>query len=278
MRATSLTSQRCSPKRRRVRLRWCCGLLAWSLGAASASAQDFAGPSVPLGDRSALAFLEQGLPSQAAKPTFAVAGIHWHGLPELVTRSVGAGMGWRIARLAAGLSQTGSKDVGWSALGIGLGVVHGSMGAGVRACARRPLDAAPPAERSAGIEIGAGAWTALSESVQLWASAPQTFTHGDPPPLERRLEIGGVAQIGDTRLWLTRMLAPGGLRSGRTEHAGGIALSFGAAGIWAELHDHPLRGTVGMEARAGILGVGATVESHPVLDETIRLRLVVGAQ
>jgi len=253
-------------------------LLCLALPGAGARAQDFAGPAPPLGDRAPLAFLEHGLPPAERTWGAAALAIRWHGLPELVTRSVGLGAGWRSTRFALGMSQTGVAELGWSALGIGLGAASRRMGAGLRACARAALSApaALPASGRAGLEVGVGGWTAPSERFRLWASAPQAFMHGAPPPLERWLEIGASARIGEGRLWLARALVPFGARGASTEHAAGMAMTLGAGTLWAELRDHPVRGRVGIEARAGIMGVAAAVESHPVLDETVRLRLLLG--
>jgi hypothetical protein len=198
----------------------------------------------------------------------------WHGLPDLETRSVAIGAGWRAARLALGVSQTGAADLGWSALAVGVGAAGATSGAALRGCVRtRPGLAS--AEPAFGGEVGAGAWIAPTKDVVVWTSAPQLWTRGDPPPLARWLEIGARAHIADARVWLARAAAPGAPDGLRGEHVGGLALPLGAAALWIEGRDHPARASVGLEASVGPLRAAMAVDGHPVLGETVRLALVM---
>ena len=126
-----------------------CGAVSLLCGAAgAASAQDFAGAAPAAAGDDAFALLERALP--AAEPAFALeAGeTRWWGLRELETRAVGGCGGWRTLRGAFGLSQTGSPELGWTALALGAGAATTEAGAGLRACGRLDRDAPWSAARA----------------------------------------------------------------------------------------------------------------------------------
>jgi hypothetical protein len=245
------------------------------LAAPTVSAQEFAAPD-PAGEPGLSALLERGLAPAADGIGASALAIRWHGLPELDTRSVAVGVGWRSARAALGVSQTGEADLGWSALAVAAGHAAERGGFALRGCARRrrPLEEGGHAE--SGGEVGAGAWVAATPSTVVWASAPQLWTRGDPPPLERWLEIGTRVRIADARLWLARAAAPGSPRGMRAEHLAGIAVPCGPAAVWLEARDHPARGGLGLAVGARTIRVHAAFEGHPVLGETVRLALAWG--
>jgi len=259
--------------RRLVRLM----VAALALSTGRAAAQEFWAPA-PAADLGAAALLERGLPpSQSGFEAVALA-IRWHGLPDLETRSLAIGASGRGARLALGLSQTGEGDLGWNALALAAGAGSEAGGCALRACGRRRLDATGALDSESGVEIGAGAWIAATEAVQVWASAPQLWTRGDPPPLERWLEVGTAFRIADARLWLVRAAAPGAPAGLRAEHVAGLMVPLGPAALWLEARDHPPRGGVGIEAGVARVIAAVEVDSHPVLGETVRLSLGWGAR
>jgi hypothetical protein len=248
-------------------------LLLVAVLAAPARGQEFAAPA-PACDRSPAALLERALPPGPGIELGALA-IRWHALPELVTRSLTAGLAWRSVRLAAGVSQTGEPDLGWSAAALGVGLAGEAAGVGVRGAARR-REAPVHGAAATGIEAGAGAWARAAPQVEVWAAAPQIWTGGEAPPLERWLEIGAVARAAGSMAWVARAGAPGAPRGLRAEHLAGIGLALGPATLWLEARDHPARGTLGVAGGAGPLRAAVAVESHPVLGETVRVALTVG--
>jgi hypothetical protein len=254
-------------------------LLALLGPVARAAAQDFTSAALPGPAASAGAFLESGLPPVGAGPAFDVSCTRWFGLPELETRAAACGAGWRLARVAVGLSQTGEPDLGWSAAGFACGVARPDGGAGLRAVARRDRAIEPgsaAAERledRAGAEAGWGAWLRAARGLRLWAAVPQSWSVGVTPPLDRPLEIGAVLERDGLMLWLTRA-APSG--DAEADHGAGVALRSGSLVTWASVRDRPLRGGLGLAASAHRLFVAAAVESHPELGETARLSLGLG--
>ena len=259
----------------------------WVVGAGLAflagplAAQDFAAP-LPAGELGVAPLLERGLAPAGTGIEATAMAIRWHGLPELETRSVAVGLGWRSARLALGVSQTGEADLGWNALALAAGAGGEPGGFALRGCVRQRRESSAELEPEVGGEVGAGAWVAATPEVTIWASAPQLWTGGDPPPLERWLEIGSTARVTAARVWLARAAAPGAPRGLRAEHLAGIAVwdpaSPGAhpAVLWLEVRDHPPRGALGLAVGAGAVSATASVESHPVLGETVRLALAWG--
>jgi hypothetical protein len=251
-------------------------LIALLALAARAASQDFTcaappGPAVAAG-----AFIESGLPQVRAGPALDASYTSWFGLPELETRSVACGAGWRQARVAVGLSQTGEPDLGWNAIGLAGGVARPAGGAGLRAVARRERAIEPGSaaaarlEARAGAEVGWGAWLAAARGLRLWAAVPQSWSVGVAPPLDRPLEIGGEYECDGLTFWLTRSAPSAGAEA---DHGAGVALRAGSLVAWGSVSDRPLRGGVGLVASARRLFVAAAVESHPELGETVRLAL-----
>jgi len=243
------------------------------LFAVAARAQEFS-EAAPAGHLSAAALLERGLPARAEALSGAAIATRWHGLAEIETRALAAAIGVRALRIAVGASQTGETDLGWSQVALGVGGASDRGGAALRGSARRRLLAA--GDDGIGGEVGAGAWVAASPDLVVWASAPQLWTRGDPPPLERWLEIGARFERPEAQLWLSRAASPGAPHGLRAEHLGGLLLPAGPAAVWIEGRDHPARGTLGLAVAAGRLRVSAAVEGHPVLGETVRMELAWG--
>ena len=236
------------------------------LAAAAAGAQDFSAASPP-GDGSAMVLIEQGLPAPDTRSSIETGVVRWFGLPELTTRALAIGGAWRPMRWATGVSRTGGDPIGWSSAALAIGAQAAGTGVALRACARR--DAAS----GTGVEIGAGASSSLGEHGRLWASAPQLWTGGMAPPLERDLELGVALTRPGIEAWLVRQAAPRGTHGIEADHAVGVALEGGGFATWITLRDRPVRGAFGLSAgRAGVR-VSAEIESHPVLPETVRLGL-----
>ena len=245
-----------------------------------ARAQDFVSASIAGPSPSPLVLLEDGLPSGRTGIAAEASVTRWWGLPDLATRSVAIGASFRSLRCAGGISQTGEADLGWSSAGVALGAAGDSWGVALRGVARRDRDR--DAVSSAlgpglGAEAGAGAFIEPSPGLAGWASAPQLWTRGLAPPLTRALEIGGRASVDDFIVWLAQRAAPR-TGAGSGVRTLGIALSIFPLRVWVEARNHPLRGTAGVEARAGGLSAGLEIESHPALGETVRVSLGWGAK
>ena len=256
--------------------RVCAGLLLCAIACGAggtAHSQDFAGAAHAAAGDDPFALLERALPQAGAEFDAAVASTRWWELRELETRAIAMRGAWRTLRVATGVSQTGTPELGWTALALAAGGASADAGAGLRACARADRDApwspAKAAARDAGLELGAGAWLAPAAGVRVWASAPQIYTHGMPPPLARALELGASAGA-DTGVWLI-LRAPRAGADG--ERALGVAVAVAPLTAWAEVRDAPLRGAAGVRASAGALHVDARIDAHPVLGETIRVAL-----
>ena len=242
-------------------------------------AQDFAAPTPPARFTTTAApaqVLEHGLPGARAALAAQALESRWYEVPGLVTRALAIAAGWRSIRAAAGVSRTGDPELGWSAGAVALGVAGGRAGGALRAAARR--DADPLALDAAlgpglGLEVGGGAWADAGAGVTLYASAPQVFTRGVAPPLERGFELGAGWVMDDLSLRLARVSGRGGAVDAR--HEAGLALGTGPVTVWLEARDQPARGALGLAARARALEVAAVVESHPLLGETVRLSLLV---
>ena len=241
--------------------------------ARSAAAQDFAGASPAGSTRAPDGLLDRALPSASPSFSASVSQTSWWGLAGLETRAAAVSASVHTWRAALGLSQTGEPEIGWTAVGIGFGAASRIAGAGVRACARRDRDAPWSVARAfgsgAGVEAGAGAWIVPADGVRVWASAPQVWTGGAAPPLARPLELGVRAGEGSAA-WV-RLVAPRAGDDG--ERALGLSLEVSPVVAWAEVRDAPLRGSVGLTAAVSALRVGARVDAHPVLGETLRLSL-----
>lgn len=248
--------------------------LVLALNAAPAPAQDFASPAPPARAASPAAFLERALPTPGTSPAVEALESRWYEVPGLITRAAALAAGWRSIRAAAGISRTGDRELGWSTGALALGVAGKGAGGALRAAARRDCD--PGALEAAlgpgaGLEVGGGAWVEAGMGITLSASAPQLFTRGVSPPLERGLEIGAAWVFDDLSLRLARLSARGG--AGSAQHEAGFALSAGPLTVWLEARDQPARGALGLAARAGVVSVAGVVESHPLLGETLRLSL-----
>ncbi len=232
-------------------------------------AQDLAG-AAPVGAFDTFELLERALPATAAGFSVAASSTRWWGLGDLETRSLALGGSWRGARGALGLSQTGVPDLGWTTLALAAGAVAPGAGAALHVVTRRDRDAPWSVryalEREAGLEIGAGAWLEPSPGLRAWASAPQLWVRGEPPPLVRQLELG-LRAGGETAVWCT-LRAPRAGDDG--ERALGVILSLAPLAAWAEVRDAPMRGSAGLSARAGPLAIRTRVDSHPALGETLR--------
>jgi len=256
--------------RLRLRARTLCA--AWLALAGPVQAQDLAGTS-PAGDRDLFALLEHALPARERGFAAAAATTRWWGLRELETRAVALGGSAGALRVASGLSQTGAPELGWTTLALAAGGVTREAGAAVRVVTRhdrdQPWSAARALEPQSGLAVGAGAWLEPAPGVRVWASAPQMRARGQPPPLDRTLELG-VRAGGATAAWCT-LRAPRANDDG--ERALGMVLALAPFEAWAEVRDGPLRGAAGLRASAGRLRVGARADAHPVLGETLRVSL-----
>ena len=236
------------------------------LQAAAATAQDFASALPPL-EGDGPAFLEHGLPPAAMGWSIESASVLWFGTPELITRSLAVGGAWRSSRAQIGVSRTGEGALGWSAAAAGAGMGGADRAAAVRVCARRSESG------ESGAEFGLGAWSRVGESMRLWASAPQVWTDGEPPPLERHLELGIQWRTDALRAWLQRSGAPAGVDGLASDHAAGIAIAGRGLLTWIVLRDRPVRGAFGIAGGRGGLRVAVTIDSHPVLSETVRMAI-----
>jgi len=209
------------------------------------------------------------------------SSVSWYGLSDLTTRSIALGGGWRVLRAAAGLSQTGVPELGWTACALAFGIANESGGAAVRAVARRDrtsafaFDAAPG---DAGVEMGAGGWIEAGQGLALWTSVPELWVSGAAPPLRRALAIGGALTLGDLEVWLARRAVPGLARGMRGEHAFGVAMAGRPLAVWLEAEDQPLRGGFGVLAQLRSVWVAGSVLGHPVLGETFRAAIGIGGE
>jgi hypothetical protein len=237
-----------------------------------ARSQDLAGAGPP-GPAGALELLEHALPAAAPALAAEAASTRWWGLRELETRAVALGGGWRALRAAAGLSQTGVPDLGWTTLALAAGGATRGAGAAIRVVTRRDRDAPWSPRRAlatgSGLELGAGAWLDVAPALRAWASAPQAVSRGGPRPLERPLELGLRVGAGSA-LWAS-LRAPRAHDDG--ERALGMRLDLPPLAAWAEVRDGPLRAAAGISAAAGPLEVAMRADAHPVLGETVRLEV-----
>jgi hypothetical protein len=251
--------------------------VAFALAAAHAAApaQDFesaghAGPGhAPSG------FLDAGLPGAARGVQIEALTLTRYGLPELGTRAAAAAVGWRSLRIAAGLSQTGDPEIGWNAFGLAAGAAQARWGAGLRAAARRDQTVLDPLTRWS-FEAGGGAWIALEAPIVLWASAPQMVAAGGAPPLVRGFAMGAALAGAGARAWFQHEARPE-VPGAEVAHRAGVALEGGGFTVWAEGLDAPLRAVVGVRGHAARVTVEVSVTSHPLLGDTVRAAVVLGA-
>jgi hypothetical protein len=253
------------------------GVLALLVVCAEARAQDFDSPQPGARFETAAVLLEDGLPPAVARWTAEGSSVGRHAIAELSTRAVAVGGAWQVLRVAAGLSQTGDPQLGWTAVGAGLGVAGANAGFGVRAAARRDrwwLAEATPLGSGLGAEAGLGAWIRPTSRIDVWASAPHIWVRGSAPPLERGLRTGVRMRWSEISAWVEQEVrAPGAAPA--VAHRAGIELAAGATRLWASVLDAPLRATVGVATALSWLGVAAEAESHPVLGETVRLAVTL---
>jgi len=235
-------------------------------------AQDFAGAG-PRGPGGALELLEHALPAAQSSLTAAAATTRWWGMRELETRALALGAGWRTVLVAAGLSQTGAPELGWTTLALAAGGATRTAGAALRVATRQDRDVPWSATRALapgmGVDLGAGAWLEPVAGWRVWASAPQVVAYGGTRPLERPLEVGVRAGRG-TGGWCT-LRAPRAHDDG--ERSLGVCVAVAPLAAWAEVRDGPLRGAAGVHAGAGPIALGVRVDAHPVLGETVRVEL-----
>lgn len=248
-------------------------LVLVTLLAPAALAQDFA-PAGPPASHDALSLLEDALPGEPAAAA-ATTLTRWWGIPSLVTRAAAVQVPAASAMLAVGGAQSGDEAIGWSTLGCAAGAATDTWGGALRAALRRDrtLDASATGAWGAGrgFEAGGGAWLRPTRSTEVWASAPQLWVRGVPPPLARSLRFGARARADDLTAWVGLAGPRRGAEAG--ERTAGAALEVGSASLWLELRDTPWRAAGGVTAHMGSLTAACLVETHPVLDETVRLSL-----
>jgi len=253
------------------------GALAGALTfARPVAAQDFVPAAAPGPQPGAAALLDRALPVANERLAAEACAARWFALPELGTKAVALLVPVRSLRLAAGLSQTGDGELGWTCVALSAGAASEDFGFALRAAARRDRAGGAlltsAASAGAGGEAGGGAWMAPAPGVRLWASAPQLWSAGEAPPLARPLELGARLERGALSAWL----AIGAPREGDDgERAAGVALAQGPLLVWAEGRDAPARGAIGLAAEAGPLRLAARIEGHPVLGETTHLSLAL---
>ena len=244
--------------------------------ARAAGAQDFSPAAAPGPQPGPAALLDRALPVADERLAAEAGAARWFALPELGTKAVSLLVPARSLRVAAGLSQTGDGELGWTCAALAAGAAAGDFGFALRVAARRDRAGCAlmtsAAAAGVGAEAGGGAWMAPVEGALLWASAPQLWTRGEAPPLARPLELGARFESGALSAWL----AIGAPRDGDDGARGaGVALSQGPLSVWAEGRDAPARAAVGLVAEAGPLRVAARIEGHPVLGETTHLSLAL---
>lgn len=237
-------------------------------------AQDFASaaPRWPRGGAGPL--LEDGLPPPDVTLDVDATVTRWFGLPSLETRSVAALARMRAVVVGAGLAQTGGPEVGWTAIGIAAGAVSARGGFALRGVAHRDRVTSFAFDgdaRTAGGEVGAGAWVATGAAFRVFASAPQLWREGAAPPLGRALEAGFAWQSENVGAWLARSAVAVSSGMGHGEHEAGIALIGGPLAFWCAARDRPLRASLGVSVGVGGVRSSASLDSHPVLAETTRL-------
>ncbi len=244
------------------------------------AAQDFA-PAAGAGPApGACAMLERALPSEA--PALGATALQAELLqaefalvPGLRTRALAAQGAWRSLRLAAGVSQTGEPEWGWTCAALAAGTATRASGAALRVAvtgdrANAAAVSALGSVASASLVMGGGAWIAPCAGVRLWAQAPQCATRGAPPPQVRPLELGASLAGALARAWLA-IEAPG--RGGDGERTLGVALARGTCELWGEGRDGPWRAALGVTARVRALTCAVRVEAHPWLGTRTTLEL-----
>lgn len=235
--------------------------------ATCARAQDFASPS----SSGAGALLESGIVPVASGASLEFASTRWWNLPELTTQAVATTATIRSLRLAAGVSRTGTGEIGWQSVAVALGAERGRDAVVLRALVRR--DPAAPAGILPGAEIGGGARVALGDACELRLSAPQLWTRGASPPVRRPLLATVRGEAAGAAAWIA-LEAPRPGAAG--ERSLGVALRSPTAEVTAEARGAPWRGALGLTIAAAPGRIGARVEFHPELGETVQLSLTLG--
>jgi hypothetical protein len=232
-------------------------------------------PASPAGPRpGAAALLERALPQDVSPWTLETSATRWLASTSLETRSAALAIARGPLRTAAGLSQTGDPDLGWTSAALAAGTCARDGGAALRVVARRDRAAGALREgglaRGVALEAGAGGWLAPSPELVLWASAPQLYGSGPAPPLVRPLEIGARIGGDDLSAWCA-LEAPRGGDDG--ERSAGLSLGLGPGHAWAEARDDPLRASLGLLLELRGLRIETRADLHPVLGETTRVVL-----
>ncbi len=275
-------SGRCGPAARRRHppaRREVCAALLWVgalAGAPVVRSQDFT-PALAAGVQSgSAALLERALPAPDERWAFEAAATRWFALPDLETRSLSLLVPVRTLRLAAGLSQTGDGELGWTCAGACAGAATPEFGFALRIVSRRDRAGGglltSDAALGAGFEAGGGAWIAPATGARLWASAPQLWTRGEAPPLARPLELGASLARGALAGWIAIDAASAEADGAQSA---GVSLAAGALDVWAEARSSPTRASVGLAGTRGRLRFAARIEGHPVLGETATVSLTV---
>lgn len=249
--------------------------LAVSPVAGAALAQDFATPAPGGRGETPAAFLERALPASRARAAFELLAIAWDPAAQLTTRAVAGAASWHGLAWAAGISSSGDQEVGWNTAALALGQAGAAHGAGVRAAVRMDRARDGARARAPGGEAGAGFWSALGSRGRIWASAPMALVAGEAPPLDRGLETGVSLSAAEFSAWLA-WAAPAGAVDAGERHLG-LSCESGMLALWAEARDRPLRAALAVRARRGVLTVTAEVDEHPMLGESARVSLAIGA-
>ena len=237
-------------------------------------AQDFA-PALPAGpQQGGETLLERALPVHGEVFSLGCDVTRWLARTDFETRSLALRASWRSVSAALGVSQTGDPELGWSAAALAFGAADATGGAALRAALRRDRAAGALASSdladALGAEAGAGAWLAPAPGMSVWASAPQLWTDGVPPPLARPLELGARIERDGAALWCA-LAAPA--YGGDGERTLGGSIARGGLALWIEARDGPWRGALGVRAAFRNLVAALRLDTHPVLAETTRLSL-----
>jgi len=242
------------------------------LVAVRAGAQDFMTAVPPGPADSPAALLENALPGPDPAQVAEAVWTSWLGVPDLATQALAAGASIGPLRAAAGASRTGHDVGGWQSAGAATGAVTPAGGAAVRVLARHDAGLGIDGATERSIEAGAGAWVRTGRHVRVWARAVQMWGDGQSPALVRPLAIGGRYERQGVSIWIEHE-APAKPGTDDGVHALGAGIDLVGARVWVEGRDHPLRGGVGITASLSRLVIGARVEAHPLLGDTVTLSI-----
>ncbi|NOT34446.1 MAG: hypothetical protein HOP12_09780 [Candidatus Eisenbacteria bacterium] len=267
--------------------------LAMALTCASgcdAAAQDFGLPEASPLASPAAGWLERGVsapfghagPPDRGGLRFVVESgfISWFGVPELSTRALAVGARWRGLALAAGISQTGDGELGWTTIAGASGLETESGGAAMRTVARRDraLEFAFDLDAPGwGFEAGAGGWVRASRDVRAWISAPSLWSDGAAAPLARGLEWGAEWRTAGLFAWFSHQSAPLAGEAAGASVALGAGCDLGRTECWVTGRDHPFRAGAGLALRLAQTTLRLDVEEHPQLGTTLRAALAFGS-